>query len=67
MILVNALTGCLNPRYAPTKAKGVNTQNQRENSVKNVVNGIAAELLLAQRTRFRMKKMPKITLKLKFQ
>jgi len=44
------------------KTNGVATQNQRASKAKNVVNGIAAELPLAQRTRFKTKNMPKITL-----
>ncbi len=42
---------------------GVDTQNQRASNAKNVVNGMAAELPFAQRTIFKMKKIPKIKLK----
>jgi hypothetical protein len=42
---------------------GVDTQNQRASNAKNVVNGMAAELPFAQRTIFKMKKVPKIKLK----
>lgn len=43
--------------------KGVATQNHRANKAIKVVNGIAAELPFAQRTRFKTKNIPKITLK----
>jgi hypothetical protein len=66
-LLFNILTGCLNPRYAPTITKGIATQNQRASNVKNVVNGIAAELPFAQRTIFRTKNIPKMALKIKTQ
>jgi hypothetical protein len=42
---------------------GVDTQNQRAINAKNVVNGMVAELPFAQRTIFKMKKIPKIKLK----
>jgi peroxiredoxin len=67
ILIFNHLTGRLNPRYAPTKTKGVATQNQRASNAKNVVNGIAAELPFAQRTIFRTKNIPKMALKIKTQ
>lgn len=50
------------PTTEPRKTSGVATQNQRAKRAINVVKGIAAELPLAQRIRFNVKKMMKIIL-----
>jgi hypothetical protein len=47
------------------KTNGVLTQNHNANRANKVVNGIAAELLFAQRTKLRMKKSANTMLKYK--
>lgn len=59
------LTLLRKPIKAPTKVKGTDTQNHRTNKAINVENGIAAELCLAQRTKFITKNKQNTTLKKK--
>lgn len=47
------------------KVSGTDTQNHNISKTNNVENGIAAELSLAQRTKFIMKNKQNTTLKLK--
>ena len=54
------LTLFLKPKYDPTNTSGTDTPNHIARRATSVVKGIAAELCLAQRRRFRMKTMVKI-------
>jgi hypothetical protein len=59
------LTRRLNPKYAPRNVRGTDMPNHRPRRASRVVNGTAAEELFAHKTRFKMKKSPKTTLKKK--
>jgi hypothetical protein len=53
-----------NPKKAPTKVKGTETQNHRASRATRVKKGMAAEEPSYQRTRFMMKKSAKTTLRM---
>lgn len=57
------LTRLRKPINAPMNVSGTETQNHNTNKAIRVENGIAAELSLAQRTKFIMKNKQNTTLK----
>ena len=57
------LTSRLNPKQAPRKVSGAETQNQRASTATRVPNGTAALLPSPHNTRLRRKNAPNITLK----
>lgn len=62
---IKILTRLRKPNNAPTNVSGTDTQNHNTNKASNVENGTAAELSLAQRTKFIMKNKQNTTLKKK--